>query len=301
MTRDEWIFIGILVVNLIISGLYLLWEFRKNENRKVAVIRFVCMLLCPIIGPFYFFIVYWMYKTIFQQNVDLSAVIFSKEQVKTYLKADEQSERDMAPLEEALAVSDKKNLRRLMMNVIRGDIEESLETISEALNSADSETSHYAASVLRDKLNEFRAKVQKLYSEMEKESANETACEEMLMDYMSTVLKQRVFKGLEQERFVNILNQAVESLYQKDPSKMTAVRYEYICQRLLDISRYEDVRKWCMRLTEQFPNELASYTCRLKLYFSMNDKANYFKVLNELRQSDVVIDNETLEVIRVFM
>ena len=38
------------------------------------------------------------------------------------MKADEERERNLVPLEEALAVSDKKNLRMLMLNVIRGDL-----------------------------------------------------------------------------------------------------------------------------------------------------------------------------------
>ena len=42
--------------------------------------------------------------------------------MKTHLKADEERERNMVPIEEALAVSDRKNLRMLMMNVIRGDL-----------------------------------------------------------------------------------------------------------------------------------------------------------------------------------
>ena len=58
-----------------------------------------------------------------------------------------------------IKISDKKNLRMLMLNIIRGDMEESLEVISMALDSEDSETSHYAASVLHDELNAFRSNV----------------------------------------------------------------------------------------------------------------------------------------------
>ena len=50
-----------------------------------------------------------------------------------------------------------------MMNVVRGDVEESLASIALALNSDDSETSHYAATVLRDVLNDFRAHTQELF------------------------------------------------------------------------------------------------------------------------------------------
>lgn len=42
-----------------------------------------------------------------------------------------------------------------------------------ALNSEDSETSHYAASVLRDELNDFRSNVQKMYTQMQQETETE--------------------------------------------------------------------------------------------------------------------------------
>lgn len=47
-----------------------------------------------------------------------------------------------------------------MLNVIRGDYQNSLSSINLALNSEDSETAHYAASILQDVLNNFRSQVQ---------------------------------------------------------------------------------------------------------------------------------------------
>lgn len=49
-----------------------------------------------------------------------------------------------------------------------------------------------------------------------------------------------------------------------------------------------------------YPDELVSYTCQLKLFFMGNDREHFFEVLNKLKKSDVIIDNETLELIRVF-
>lgn len=39
---------------------------------------------------------------------------------------------------------------------------------------------------------------------------------------------------------------------------------------------------------------------RLKLYFTMGEKEKFFEVLQELKESDIIIDNETLELIRIF-
>lgn len=49
-----------------------------------------------------------------------------------------------------------------------------------------------------------------------------------------------------------------------------------------------------------YPDMLATYTCLLKLYFSLDSREQFFEVMDELRSSDIVIDNETLELIRVF-
>ena len=316
MTRAEWLFVIVWIINFIMSVLYYLWgalfyvparEHQDkdeaeylHDNRRTYLIRVIVMVLCPIIGPLFFLISHLIYMTIFRQEVDLEDVIFSKERVKTNAKADEERERNLVPLEEALAVSDKKNLRMLMLNVIRGDLQDSLESISLALNSEDSETSHYAASVLRDELNDFRVKVQKIYTDIKEEKPEQTDSEEMLIDYMNRILCQKVFTEIEQAKFVNIMVEAAESIYQKNASRMLPQRYEAVCLRLIEQKQFERADLWCERLAKQFPDELVSYTCRLKLYFKENDRDRFFLVMDQLKKSDIIIDNETLELIRVF-
>ena len=258
------------------------------------------MILCPVVGPLFFLCGHLVYRTIFRQSVDLEDVIFSKERVRTPLKADEERERTMVPWEEALAVSDKKNLRTLMMNVLRGDFQEYLESIMLALNSEDSETSHYAASVLRDELNGFRGNVRRMCREVEKESVEETEYEEMLLEYMSGILKQNVFTDIEQRKFIRLAEQMAQSLYEKKRERLTPGNYENICLLLLEQGEFEKVQVWCDRLKEQYPDELVAYTCALKLYFKTNDKEKFFTVMEELKQSDIVVDSEMLEVFRIF-
>lgn len=81
---------------------------------------------------------------------------------------------------------------------------------------------------------------------------------------------------------------------------MSGEYFEDISLRLLEIKDYEACKMWCDRAVKYFPKRLSTYTCQLKLYFSCGDRDSFFRVLDELKQSDVVIDNETLELIRVF-
>ena len=122
----------------------------------------------------------------------------------------------------------------------------------------------------------------------------------MLIDYMNRILSQKIFTTMEQTKYVNMLEEAAESLYQKNGARITADRYEGLCLKLLDLKKIPETEKWCMRLARQHGNALTAYTCRLKLYFTMGEKEKFFEVLQELKESDIIIDNETLELIRIF-
>ena len=306
MTDKECFFVIVCLVNAAISVLYLVWGIcvavpAKNaaqgeenpvlhDNRRAYVIRFIVMLLCPVTGPLFFLGSHLLFLLFFRREVDLEDVVFSKERIRQHLKADEERERDIVPVEEALAVSDQKYLRGLMLKVLRGDIQESLEAITLALDSEDSETSHYAASVLQDELNEFRTYVQKLYVEMQHEEEDETDCEEMLIGYMDAVLKQKVFTGVEQSQFVEMMDEAAQELYRKDIAKMTPAYYEAVILRSLELKLFEQAGVWCQRLEEAYPDQLTAYSCRMKLYYTEGKRKQFFEVLDQIKKSEIVID-----------
>lgn len=316
LTKDEHIFLIIVVINTIVAALYLLIGIlimvpirnrkregeaeRLHDNRRTYLLRFIVMVLCPIVGPLFFFVVHFFYLTIFRFQVELDDVAFSKERVRTQLKADEEREMNVIPLEEAIAVNDQKSLRAAMLNVLKGEIRNSLSAISLALETKDSESSHYAASVLSHELSEFRMEVQKLYLGIREEAEDQTEYEDMMLDYTDNVLKQKVFTELEQRRFVQMMAEAAESFYTKDPAAMSEKHYESVCMRLLEIGDFENSEKWCIRLAKQYPDRLSAFTCRLKLYFIVRNREAFFQTLDALKKSDVVIDNETLELIRIF-
>lgn len=314
LTREEGIILGILVVNLILAVIYLLYgmfigarakkgddenEEVLKDDRRAYILRFIVLVLCPVVGFVYFFLALLLYQTVFRFGVNLEDVTFSKDRVDTQVKADEEQGRNIIPIEEALAVNDKKSLRTAMLSIIRGEVTGSLSSIAMALDSGDSETAHYAASVLSDKLNEFRIDVRRMYSQFQENPAH-SGCEEELIDYMDSFLKQRAFTELEQNRYVRIMAEVAEALYQEDESRLTAEQYEGVCLRLMEAGEFESSEMWCLRLVEQHPEALCAYTCRLKLYFITKNREAFFQTLDSLKKTEVVIDSETLEMIRIF-
>lgn len=301
MTGQALFFILILVLNTIIAfGYFLVSRARKKQERKSCWLKTAVMLLCPVTAPCFFLLGYVLFRLFFSKPVDLADVVFSKDRVRTFVHAEEEEERNIVPLEEAIEITDTEDLRTLMMNVVRGDIQQSLASISLALNSEDTETAHYAASVLQDALNNFRVNVQKQSSLIRRRDENAPYYAEALVDYMNQVLEQRVFADMEQQTYVGIMDEMCEILYETDPERMTSARYEAVSLRLLEIEDYEKCQKWCDRAAYQYPNTLATYTCQLKLYFNSGQRERFFVVIEALKHSAVVIDSETLELIRVF-
>jgi hypothetical protein len=297
-------FIWILVINFLIAAVYFLWNllFKPREKTRSFIIKTIIMLLCPLAGACYLGVSYLLYALVYRGQADLEDVIFSKDRVRTFLRADEERERNMVPLEEAIAVTDKENLREYMMNVVRGDIEKSLASISLALDSEDSETSHYAASVLQDTLNDFRTTVQKNYHDICEEQDVELRISHctMMLDYMDRVLKQKVFSDVEQKALVSTMDIIGNILYVDDHRRMTSGQLEALALRCTEAGDYTNGEIWSERALYLFPNTLSSYTCALKYFFTVQNKERFFEVLEDLKQSDVVVDQETLELIRVF-
>jgi hypothetical protein len=169
MRKDAVIFLVILILNAVVTFLYWLFFriFRKKEEAGFAA-RCLVMLLCPIVGPTYFILGWLLRKIFFHKPVDLTDVIFSKEREEILLKADEDGESNLAPVDDAVTVFDTENARALMLRVLRTDIRRSLGSISRGLESGDSEIAHYAASMLQAELGKFRSGVQQAEEEIDR-------------------------------------------------------------------------------------------------------------------------------------
>ena len=309
MTETEIGILIVLIVNFIIALIYLLYGLfvggkrhttDQKFDRRRYVISFIVMLLCPVAAPIFLFFSKVLFKIFFRKEVDLADVVFSKEKVESMSRGDDERERNFVPLEEALAISDKQSLRTLMLNILRGDVSQSLRSISFALNSSDTEAAHYAASVLRDELNDFRSNVQKMYDEM-RENPEETLDNALaLLKYMNAYLSQRVFTEMEQVTYVQQMAEVAATIVTINEDEMLPEYYEWVTNRFLEIKDYEGCEYWAKLCWLQYPNELISYTSQLKMYFEMGERQRFFSVMQDLKASSVVIDKETLELIRTF-
>ena len=240
MSQRMKLFIFLLIINLIVVVFYLIWNYiRRKEKIGSVWMKAVMMLLCPVTGPAFVFLSFLLFKLFSSQGMDLSDVVFNKDRTENFLRPDEEMERNMVSLEEALEVTDKKSLRTLMLNVIRGDYRNSLAAINLALNSEDSETAHYAASVLQDVLNDFRSKVQTDYLLCQEENEQQVENCIKFVEYMNPILEQQVLTNLEQRSMAERMQEVLQKAWELDKIKISSTVYEKVCQRLLEVKDYE--------------------------------------------------------------
>lgn len=306
-------FLILLLLNALAVIVYLLWCFFLKivlrRNTKSLWVKAVIMLLCPVVGVAFFLFGYLFYRLLFFVSVDLEDVVFSKERIDPTVPAEEERESNMVPMEEALAVTDKDNLRNVMLNVVKGNSKSSLAAVSLALKSSDSEVSHYAAAALQSVLNDFYSTVKRERErvmtveedETEEQRAARLDAAARLIDYMAEFMGQRLLPERERARYALLMDELCELLIQEGGERMTAERYETVCMELLQTGSYEECRKRCLQSYERYPEELGPYVCQMKLYYTTGERDQFFRILAELRASDVAVDSKTLEMVRVFL
>ena len=105
---------------------------------------------------------------------------------------------------------------------------------------------------------------------------------------------------MEQASYSVMLSEVAELLFNVSPEILFARHYEWITNHLMNCGEMDLCEKWCMRCAVTHPDDLISYTCRLKFYFKKSDKERFMEVMSDLRQTNIVIDKATLEIIRAF-
>lgn len=264
------------------------------------IVILLIVLTIPVTVIVYFAAAFIYRKLFFRKAVDLSDVVFKKDKISQIEKSDMETERNIVAVQEAIAVSDYHNQRALMMNIIRKDMKKSLGSITYALNSEDSETSHYAAAALRDELGEFRNNTHKLYQQIKESKPLDTeACDELVHLIYDTI-SQDVFRQSEQKSYVWMLDEVLKRMYENDPKTVKDCYYEWITGFFMNIGFPDEAYQWCQRADKEIKHGLAPYKCYMRYYYGCDDGENFMRVIDELKKTDIKIDQDTLEILRLF-
>lgn len=303
-TQKLIVVLAILIINTLVALGYLIYgiiDTRRHEERRLCkyIINFIVLFLCPVAGPLVLSLGTIMYRIFFDSSIDLAAITFSKDRVDILEHPDMESEINLVPMEEAILIDDKENLRQLLLTVLRGDISKSINAVTKALNSSDSEASHYAASAIMDINNEFQNTLQKFHAQLEA-TPDDKEVNQLFIEYLIKMLNTNFLSDMELKTYVYTLSQTCQHVFDFDKSYMKAGYYSNLIKLLVRIGDIQAAHLWVPRLLSEYPEEMESYRCILRFYYSIQDKENFFHHLERLKRSDVSIDKDLLDLIRIY-
>ncbi len=288
----------IFVCSILLMFAYIITFYKKGEF-TFYFLQFIFMILTPLIGPVFLILSWLIQKIFFRKEVNLRELSFRKDMLHTILHPDEDKERNVVPVKEALLVSDTQDKRRVMLNVLKGEYEKSLTVITDALENPDTEISHYAASVITEVKSQFKVTVQTMQEQL-KDYPDDPAMKVMLIDYIHEFLGKNVLSEIEAMTYITIYLNLMEELFVQDANSITGTMYKDIIYHLMASGQKDKAELWAKRALELRPADLDTYKGVLKYYYEVGNKNVFYNVLGQLKASDIVLDRETLDIVRFF-
>lgn len=293
--------IYLILINLIVSVIYLLVRIIKKDYER-GIMMFLFIILIPIIAPLYLFVSYVIYRIYFKHrksDLSIEELSLRKDKIEVIQRDDFKIASNKVPLEEALIISDKKDTRRLMLNILKEERGDYINSIYKATGNIDDEVAHYAASAITDIMDKFKEREKELKAQYEKDKTDKVVGETYWL-YLSDFLITNILSSVEQMRFLKILEDLTLDLEKHAPESVRAELYYRLVVICIELKLMSQAEFWVNKALENRKNELESYKAALKYYYTINCMDKFKSLLESLKSSTVRLDRETLELIRFY-
>ena len=293
-------FILILIINLFLAILMVLYAiFIKKDEDGTLFLMSCFILFVPLVGPIFLLFISLLNHLFHMKNADLSNISFSQEREYLIFSPDYEKEINYVPLHDAISISDNTSLRNLLLNTMLSSAKVKVSNISVAIASEDTEASHYAATIMMDVLSELQSAAQNLIENLEK-FPEDVEMNILAFDYLYELLELNIMSSIEQEAYVHTLNDVAENLFKYNLWYMTADHYLKMTELFISISDYNMAYRWSLRAEKYRPDTLETYKAKLHLYYVQNDNKAFFEYLDELKNSSIIVDKETLDLFHTY-
>lgn len=286
---DEIIFM-VLLINSILVLLFTCLRLRKREPVGMAILFF----FLPVWGFVIYFVPKWLQKTIGWQTYDRDSLVGRTrlEQRRSHVAVAD--ELNVVALHDAMAVSDDREKRQLLLKQLKKDIRENYRTILPAGGDSDSETAHYVAAAKMEVYGELRRQWMELFEQYESKR-DETVFHKALAalsSYIDSGLLSTKEEFLYKKRYCELVRDHVKSGGAKTGEYETYIVY------LLDTGQAaEAVEVWKCHGKEDRSERM--YMRWLQYYYDCGDKENFERFLDELQRApEVHLTSSGLEKLR---
>lgn len=203
---------------------------------------------------------------------------------KNILAEEDQEHRNVAPINEILAMNDSKTRRSVIMDVLYDDPEGYVEQLQEASVNDDTEVVHYAVTALIELQKEFEQKLLKLERKRKHEPDNQEYREEYFH-----LVEQYVESGLSEESslkaYLRIYSGLLEEELQKKGESFSLYRKK--ARADLKQKEYDSAYRSIRKLIEGWPDRETGYLEQMEYYAALKDRDGIKKTIKEIRDGEV--------------
>jgi len=289
----------------ILFGLHLLLalvyaiDFRyDNGSLQRTLFRFVVCVTIPVFGfAFLWFSDFFEKRAEQVEGRELISMIEKTTELELLNPLDLSDEINKVPMVEALQMGDYSYRRKAVVDTLKEDAIEYIDVLKEALLNEDSETSHYASTVIMD----IQGKLQNSLFQKEVLFQNEPENIENTQAYeaeLYKVIKSGVYEKRDLHKHYVKYKIVSDYLLLKEDKKEV-----YFHDRIdidLETGDLSHARQLCETYKQAFPSSEEMVVDHIKTFILLKDREGLNSFLAELKSLPVLLSSHSLQYIRFF-
>ena len=285
-----WIF----TLNFLLAVLY---AAIKRPHREAAGIA-VYFTFLPVLGFLVYFLPALLQMFLDKMGVDREAILIHAFEIDLQPEhPDVREALNVVPVEDAMAVSENKEKRALLLKQLKKDLTENYRVLLAAERDEDSESTHYAAVAKTEiyRLHQTRwLECRRDYAENpgnpEKYHA---ACQ-----VLSEMLASGILSTREQQAYQKRLCDLVQRQIGAGEGEVSPKEYEDYLSALVELGRGGDAERLWQEHADRMRSE-AAYQSMLKLFYRTGERRKFKSLLNDLcRNKQIRLSPKGLEQLR---
>ncbi|WP_226528010.1 tetratricopeptide repeat protein [Metabacillus niabensis] len=265
-------------------------------RRKGTVLRLLILLSCPFIG---LFLIYAMQKKVYSKD-ELPDWLLRREQYDDMVlkTPDIEEETNIIPFNDALILNDNKTKRKMLIDLLKGEFLQRVDALELALQSDDSETSHYAATAVQQAKSDLLKNMRRIEGMLA--SKNDLALLESYRDLIKDYTKIEFLDERTRRRYTHKYIQTIDRLLEHAPSSDAANYLEKI-EAALYLAEYHLALETAEQFLTLFPGEEEAYFALMNVHYKMKNKTEFQRMIDQLRSTDIKLSPNKLNLLRFWL
>ncbi|MBU7594434.1 hypothetical protein [Metabacillus halosaccharovorans] len=265
-------------------------------KREGVVLRFLILLSCPFIG---IFLMYAMTKKVYSKD-ELPDWLLRREQYDDFVlkTPDIEEETNIIPFNDALILNDNKTKRKMLIDLLKGEFLQHVGALELALQSDDSETSHYAATAVQQAKSDLLKDMRKLEGQLA--NNNDVFLLEAYRDLIKHYIRIEFLDERTRRKYTHKYIQTIDQILEHSPAN-GAKNYLEKIEAGLYLAEYHMALETAEQLLSLFPEEEDAYFAVMNVHFTMKNKTEFQRMITQLRATDIKLSPDKLNQLRFWL